>query len=330
MWFGLWLSVVYMTSRWALRRAAIKLFRDNIRLRRGERVALVTDRRACPIFAALWQACKELGGIPREVRITSERKHSSPIPEARKALLESNVIVAATDKSITHSPETTATRKRGARVVSMPTITPEMFVRAMQADYREVKRITAGLARKLEGSKEIKVTTPSGTSVVLSVRGRAFEADDGDVSRKGLCTNIPAGETCVAPVETRAKGIIAIDYFGKMLSPKHGARLFLDEGRIVDCNKAAEPFVKMLGKAGKCALVIAELGLGTNPGHRSPVGSVLFDEKIFGSAHVAFGENRSMHGKNACAIHADVILMKPTVIADGRKIMQEGKQHKAT
>jgi leucyl aminopeptidase (aminopeptidase T) len=315
----------YAVSSWALHRAAIKLFRDNIRLRRRERVAVVTDRENDPIFAALMQACRELGGVPLTVRITPDREHSSPIPRTVAVFNKSNVIVAATDKSITHSPETVAARKRGARVVSMPTITPEMFVKAMRADYEQVKRITAGLARKLEGSREIAVTTPSGTSVVLSVEGRVFEADDGDVSKKGLCTNIPAGEIFAAPLETGARGVIAIDYFKKMLSPKQKAKLSLDKGRIVDCNSAAKPFVKMLGKAGKCGFVIAELGLGTNPEHRKPVGNVLFDEKIFGSAHIAFGENRSMGGRNACPIHADVVMMKPTIVVDGRVAMRKGK-----
>ena len=54
---------------------------------------------------------------------------------------------------------------------------------------------------------------------------------------------------------------------------------------------------------------MAELGIGTNAGARI-TGSIITDEKVLGTAHVAFGDNAntSYGGDNHAAIHVDGVM----------------------
>jgi len=310
-----------MTTRERLHRAAIKLLRDNIRLKRGEKVVLITDRRADPIYSALKQASVELGGVVREQRIRAGRQHSAPIPEAREALLWADVVLAPVDSSITHSHETVEAMKKGLRGASMPGIYPALFAKALSVDAGRVDKANEKITKALKGAGEVRITSPSGSDFALCVKGRKVGDNGSDLSGKGSVTNIPFGEVFVAPVETKGKGRIVFDSWK---APRKGS-VWIKGGRIVKWDAGARKYADYLKKAGRCGLVIAELGFGTNPAFKKPIGNVLQDEKIWGSVHMAFGQNVSMGGKNKCGVHEDVIIMKPTVRVDGRPVLAEGK-----
>ena len=69
---------------------------------------------------------------------------------------------------------------------------------------------------------------------------------------------------------------------------------------------------------------IAELGIGTNKG-ASLTGSVLEDEKVFGTIHIALGDNANFGGKVEAPCHLDGILKSPDLYLDGEQVMKKGK-----
>lgn len=305
-----------------LQKAAEKLLKGNIGLRKEEKIVVVTDRKGEPIFTAIVNAAKRLGGNVRTLYISPKREHSSPIPKAARIFNSSDVIIAPTTKSISHSPETTVARKKyGARVASMPGITQKMFIDAMKVDTGKIKRLNYGLYEKIKGSRFIGILAPSGTHVKLNVQGAEWHLDDcGDISKKGTISNIPFGE--VDGYAPKGVGLLFIDFWGKKIKPADRAWVYLQRGKIVKWNKTAEPLVRELRTAGECGLKTVELGIGTNPAFKKPIGNLLQDEKIYGTAHIGFGG----HGaKIVCPIHTDVILMHPTIWVDGRKIMEKGR-----
>ncbi len=92
----------------------------------------------------------------------------------------------------------------------------------------------------------------------------------------------------------------------------------LAEGRAVSADgDAGRWLLKTLDAGGDSGRVLAELGIGTNPAAILS-GSILEDEKVVGTAHVAFGTNVSFGGTNASAVHIDGMLLEPTVELDGR------------
>ena len=65
-------------------------------------------------------------------------------------------------------------------------------------------------------------------------------------------------------------------------------------------------------------------GIGTN--ERAIItGVILEDEKVMGTIHIAFGDNKSMGGSVRVASHLDGLVTRPSVWFDDRPIMKDGR-----
>lgn len=305
-----------------LQDAALTLLKRNIKMKKGERVLVITDRKDCKIFTSICAAVEKLGGILLEAYITNEREHSSPLPQLKELLRQADVIIAPTDKSITHSPEVREARlKYGARLISMPGITEELFIKGVDVDPGEIKKINNRLRKKLENAKNITVISPSGTLLKIKLDKEKFEFNDnGDCSKPSLVSNLPYGEVYV--FFKKAEGRIVIDRWRNEINQQKKAVLEIKNGKIVNFNSAAKPYVSHQLSAGECGLQIVEFGIGTNPSHKKPIGIVLYDEKVYGSVHFAFGGGGEIR---KCGIHEDFVVLNPTVVVDGEELIKKGK-----
>ena len=52
---------------------------------------------------------------------------------------------------------------------------------------------------------------------------------------------------------------------------------------------------------------------------------MLTDEGCRGTVHFGFGSNSTVGGKNKVNFHLDLIMKKPTVYCDNKKIIENGK-----
>jgi leucyl aminopeptidase (aminopeptidase T) len=237
-----------------------------------------------------------------------------------------------------HDPEFAGFRKplyaraiaAGTRVAFGGRMDRSMLEHEMAADYGAVRTLSAGLAAKLAGSSQVRVTTPGGTDCTFDVTGREWKVDDGVLDRPGAFGNLPAGEVFVAPLATGADGVCVIDrsiaLAGEGLVDEP-IRLTFERGRIVaaEGGKAAAATRRAIADAGAGADVVAELGIGTNERARV-TGSVITDEKVLGTAHVAFGDNASASygGDNRASIHVDGVMADATIAADGTVVFALG------
>lgn len=311
-------------AKLSLKKAAIKLLKQNTDLKKNEKVLVLTDRRKCPVFKAVCDAVELMGGDLTKIHVTRNRTNSSPLPELGKIFTQADVIIGVMDKSITHCPETRIARKKyGVRVISMVGVDKSLFLKAMRANQKVVRNISIALAKKLRRTRKVRITTPSGTSVTANVIRDAIGVDDGDSTFRGKLNNLPYGEICVAPINI-IEGTIAIDFSRVGIEPKDRVKVVVKKGKIVGYNNAkARNFVDYLRKVdGEKALRVVELGFGTNPEHKSLIGKIIHDEKINGSVHIAFG---GFGNKRRCKIHEDVILLKPTVLFDNKMVTKKGK-----
>ncbi|MEM5882854.1 MAG: hypothetical protein QXQ77_01260, partial [Candidatus Aenigmatarchaeota archaeon] len=148
-----------------LKKAAKNLLEKNLKLKKDERVVVVTDRRNCRIFKAICSAVKLKECNLKKVRITRKRQHSEPLPYLKKAFAQSNVILGITDKSISHCPEVKIARKEyGTRVISMVEVDEKLFLKGMKANQKKIKAIGNKLARKLRNCRKVKIFTKTGTN----------------------------------------------------------------------------------------------------------------------------------------------------------------------
>ena len=74
---------------------------------------------------------------------------------------------------------------------------------------------------------------------------------------------------------------------------------------------------------------LGEIGIGTNFGIARPTGTILFDEKIGGTVHLAVGRSYpETGGTNESAVHWDMICdlrRGGTLYADGEPIQRDGR-----
>jgi leucyl aminopeptidase (aminopeptidase T) len=143
--------------------------------------------------------------------------------------------------------------------------------------------------------------------------------DNGLYHKKGAFGNLPAGEACIAPREGTMNGRLVADgscpLTGKFKRP---IEIQIEDGY------AKEIPIRAMGalrkKAGRCVFNVAELGIGLNPKARV-TGNVLEDEKVLGTAHVAFGDNTSFGGKVGCRSHLDFVFHNPKIYIDGNALI---------
>ncbi len=213
----------------------------------------------------------------------------------------------------------------------------EIFFRSIENTFtKRLLDICRYYRAALAGKDEVQITADDGTNLTLRIRGRPILVDDGiisdeDMKRGDVGVNIPAGEVFVAPLETSAEGEI---FFEKVAIPGFGKlehlRLKFNKGKIASykAERGEENFRRFLEANTGEKDRIAELGFGCNPGAEYTGGSIIVDEKIFGTIHVAIGNNRgAYHGRNRASSHLDLIkdMSRGQVFVDGKVIMSRGK-----
>lgn len=192
-------------------------------------------------------------------------------------------------------------------------------------DYDRMATESETIANILTKGSEVRITSPAGTDVTLSITGRSGEPDTGLVRYPGDFVNLPAGEAFIAPIEDQTNGTIVFDGAVANIELDEPIMIQVTNGRITNISggKAAKQFEKHVIAAGPNARVACELGIGTNPkAILSP--EILESEKVRGTCHIAFGKNDTFGGMNDAPFHADGLIKQPTLTIDDRIILENG------
>jgi len=295
-------------------------------VKRGEKVLVVTDPPKLKIARAIIGAARELSAKTILICMPVGKRHGGEPPgTVALAMRFSDVVIAPTTCSLTHTQARLQATEARARIATMPKITADMMCRGgMLADYNVVSRLTKKVASRFERAAEVEVKTSAGTELTFSIAGRKPHADTGIFHAPGDFGNLPAGEVFIAPVEGTAEGRVVID--GSMADRKGGRiEISVEKGVAVKISgNYAQKLIRMLDEAGPKARNIAEFGIGTNPKARL-IGNVLEDEKVLGTCHIALGDNSTFGGRVRAGVHIDGIILKPTVKLDGRILMRNGR-----
>jgi aminopeptidase len=170
------------------------------------------------------------------------------------------------------------------------------------AAWQELSVRQAALIERLSRASELRIEG-EGTDLTLAVGGRVWINSDGR-------RNMPSGEVFTGPIETSAEGHIR---FSIPSSPRgvevSGISLEFRDGRVVSAraDRGDEVLQAMLA-TDDGARVLGEIGIGTNFGVDRAIGSILVDEKMGGTVHLALGRSYpETGGTNESAIHWDMI-----------------------
>lgn len=307
-----------------LQRAATIVVDKCLAVKAGEKAVVVTDEPCRTVGLAIWHA---LGQRTDAVLIEMKPRkiHGEEPPRiVAEALKGCDVFVVPTSRSLTHTKARIEANQSGARGATMPGITAGMMLRALNADYSRIERLTRKVARLVSAAARARVESDRGTRLEMDLRGRSCMSDTGIVRRRGGFSNLPAGEAYIAPVEHGTSGIVVVDgSFAPVGAVRRPVTVEVRDG-VITRIKGSPGIKAIFGRYGARERTLCEFGIGTN--YKALItGDVLEDEKALGSIHVAFGNNLAFGGKNKARIHLDAVIRKPSVWLDGTLIIREGK-----
>jgi leucyl aminopeptidase (aminopeptidase T) len=302
----------------------------------GEHLLIVTDEHRIEIGNAFYEAGDSMGMEGRLFVLEDGERPLQGLPhDLRRALDGANVMVSVFVGYPEETPfrvELLRTAKEAdVRTGHGPGITDEMMLEgAMRVDFRKLADIGDLMVERLAGAVRAHLTSPAGSDIWFTTRGREFESD----VRIGPATfgNLPNGEVRVAPVETEVQGTLVCDSsigdLGLVPSP---VSIEVVAGRITSIrgdDKGLVERIEDLTAIDEQASVVGEMAFGINPLARV-TGNMLEDEKALGTVHVAFGNNIEMGGENSSRTHRDFHVLKPTLVIEfedsqSRDVIREG------
>jgi leucyl aminopeptidase (aminopeptidase T) len=311
----------------ALDRAVTTVIRDCLGLQPAEEVLVVCNPSTEQLGALLRIHAQGEGG-EATLAVISERDSAAAEPPraVAAAMLAVDVVIAPTIQSLSHTEARRAASEGGVRVASMPGVTEEMLARVMSADMKELRKRGNVLGRALGIGAEARITSPQGSDLRLGLGDRTAIVDAGALSKRGAFGNLPCGEAFIAPVEGTAEGTLVVDgsiaAIGKLETP---VELTVEGGHLVDATGAeGARLMELLTAHGSDGTNVAELGIGTNE-EATLTGNILEDEKILGTAHVAFGASAAIGGEIQVPVHLDCVVLEPTVEVDGATLVEAGE-----
>jgi leucyl aminopeptidase (aminopeptidase T) len=310
--------------------AADNVVENCLGVKDGEVVVVLTDianEERMRIGRSLWEAAQKRGAEAIYVEMLPRKNSGEEPPVSIAALMAtSDVVLCPTTKSLTHTDARRNACSRNARIATLPGITQEIAIRCLSADYLEIARRTEAVANALRAGSNFWVVSAKGTNLRLERAARSVISDTGLIRTPGSSGNLPAGEAFFAPMEGTAEGEIVFDGsigdIGKLNAP---VRLVVQKGiaKVITDSEAARKFDQLLSGVGPEAYQIAELGVGTND--RAEIhGTILEDEKVLGTVHLALGNNIGMGGTVSVPIHLDGLIRNATLYVDDVLVLESG------
>ena len=195
-----------------------------------------------------------------------------------------------------------------AHKASKPTEVYRDFVfDVCNVDYKAMYNACIPLKELMEKTDKVHIIG-KGTDLTFSIK------DIPAVICAGEC-NIPDGEVFTAPVKDSVNGVIQYNtdspYDGKIYK---NIRLEFKDGKIVNatCEGGNNEDLNKIFDSDEGSRYVGEFALGLNPMITEPVGSILFDEKIWGSFHFTPGQCYKGEAENGndSIIHRDLVCIQ--------------------
>jgi leucyl aminopeptidase (aminopeptidase T) len=309
-----------------LDQAVVNVMERCLRVRDGETVLVVADPDSTAIGEALLAAARAAGGdaVLTILPPNPARGTEPPAPVAA-AFAAADVFIAPCLPSLSHTSARKRACEAGHRGATLPGVTADMLARLMSTDFDALAARCRAVAALLTEAGDAHITCPRGTDLRLDLRGRAGISDEGDLGAPGAFGNLPCGEGFMSPAG--GDGTIATTSLGLVGLTGEPVLLTVRDGVLADAEgggDAARRFLAMLDAHGPLGRNLAELGVGTND-RATLTGNILEDEKILGTAHIAFGASAGIGGTVTVPVHLDVVVIEPSLRIGATQVLDGGR-----
>ncbi len=300
-------------------------------IRHGENVVVVADYSMIKIGQVIASMSYAMGAkTDLMVACPREADGQEPTDPVAAALSNCDVFFTAVDRSLTHTHAVADALRQGARGVMLTHFTEEMLISGgLEADFVSLAPKAREVASVIRNASEIHLTTPAGTDLVMSTKGRRSNAYTCMVG-PGEFSPVPNIEANVAPLEGTSEGVIVVDgsipYEGIGLV-REPITIEVARGMLGEITGGFQ--AKLLREAFEqrsdpLVRNLAELGIGLNPQCKL-IGVMLEDQGVWGTVHIGTGTNMTLGGSVKASCHYDLVLKKPTLTVDGRVVIDNGE-----
>lgn len=189
--------------------------------------------------------------------------------------------------------------------------------------WQELHAFQAQLISRLEQADVVRIVGPE-TDLSLRVKGRVWVNSDGH-------KNMPSGEVFTGPLEDSANGVICYQVPSAVGGVEvENIRIRFQDGKAVEAKAdKGDDLLQAQLNSDEGARLLGELGIGTNYNIQQPSKSILYDEKIGGTVHLALGQSyQETGGVNSSAIHWDMICdlrQGGAIYLDGELFQENGQ-----
>jgi leucyl aminopeptidase (aminopeptidase T) len=314
--------------------------RTCLRLRREERITIITDQETFDIAAAL---VREVESVGSDYRLwVLEDLAARPITVMPPAILDdlakSQVSIFAAQAQPGELNSRMAVTELATRLSirhgHMVNITPQVMIEGMRADFHQVDRLGTWLLGYAEHAELARVTSPNGTDLLVRFSQELRWLKTSGFINAQKWGNLPGGEVFTAPdtVDGRfvVDGVVG-DYLCRKYGDLRDCPLIIDieKSRIVDVVCDNEKLLKEFRRyvsADENSDRVGEFALGTNLAVQDVCGNILQDEKMPG-IHLAFGHPYSEHTGQTwvSSTHMDCVGRDFSIWFDRVPVMRDGR-----
>ncbi len=200
----------------------------------------------------------------------------------------------------------------------------DFYFKVCTLDYLKMDRAMDALKKRLDSADKVRIIAKD-TDISFSIKGIGSNKCSGR-------RNIPDGEIYTAPVKDSVNGVITYN----TPSIQNGFRfenvsLTFKDGRIVKATGNDVEKLESIFNTDEGARYVGEFAFGINPYILSPMGDILFDEKISGSIHFTPGCcYDACYNGNVSAVHWDLVQIQTKqygggeIYLDGELIRKDG------
>ncbi|RYF42051.1 MAG: peptidase M29 [Comamonadaceae bacterium] len=319
-------------------------------LQPGDTVAVLSESQSRPVLPALARlAAARLGArafslvLPTvfepnmpPVRSTGASDAINSIAPVVAALAASTLVIDCTVEGLMHAPELPAILACGARVVYVSNEHPEALARLVPDDTLEP--LVKGHIKRLRAARTMRVTSPAGTDLSISLAGASCGGNWGYTVRPGTMTHWPGGLALAFPATGSVNGTLVLAEGDVNLTFKrylerpvtlHIANDYVEgiEGAGVDAELMRSYFAAW---GDKNAYAVSHVGYGLNAAARWD-SMALYDKRDFNGTELrAFAGNflystgaNEVAGRHTLG-HFDLPLRGCTVQLDGVAVVDAG------
>lgn len=305
-------------------------------------VTIITDNAHRQQAEALGQVALERGAFPvianneHQVRrgLADMRFPMAPPRNLHQAMVNSDEIIIITNLEWANRfAHVSAVKESCANNAKIASVEEGMGSWELtEADIRAATQRARDAIEALKAGSRVRVTSPAGTDVQVSIEGRPALEVTPTKKRGQMMGPVPLwAEVAFAAVEDQTEGVIVVD--GVMLGigladqVKEPITWTLKGGRAVSIEggREAETLRQVL-EGVENADVIGEFAFGTS--EKSPYGSPSEKGRL-GTVHFALGDNHNAYpgGQNVSQLHLDGVCLNASlqIMESGEFILKDGQ-----